>query len=396
MAGWAPGAAFRLKAFYFCFFSASGALIPYLNLFLARVGLSGTQIGVVSGAIPLVTILAVPLWSTIGDLSRQHKRTLCLILAAAVPFAVGISFGRSLITVLAPVCGYAFFMSAVPPLIDSYSLRFLGPRQADYGSLRVWGAVGWGVSAPAVGFLIRELGIAAIFYASATLVLIGLVALIGLPRIQTESHAPSVRDTLSLLKSRSWRLFLFCVFLVGVCANVLEHYFVLFLDDLGGSEWSFGVSVAVASVSEIPVFILTALLIRRWGAGGILLFAFLFYAIRAGVYAAIQNPLLAIPAQILHGPTFSALWAGGVGFAADRAPRGLGATAQAMFNGIFMGVAAAVGAILGGLLYDVMGLRNTFLICGGISLLGFVLFLCFGRISDHSPITSASRVNRHP
>lgn len=319
------GVTFRLKTFYFFYFAAAGALIPFLNLYLARVGLSGTQIGIVSGAIPLVTILAVPLWSAIGDVSRLHTRILYLTLAAAVPFVVGISLSRSIGALLVLVCGYAFFMSPAPPLIDSILLRFLGSRQEDYGRLRVWGAVGWGISAPLVGYLIRVSRIPVIFYAYSALILIGLTALIGLPKIHPDSHKPSARDFGNLLKSRSWQLFLLSIFLAGVCSNVLENYFVLFLDDLGGSEWSFGVSVAVASLSEIPVFLLAPLLMRRHGARGLLMVAFLIYAVRAGVYAGIRNPLWAIPAQLLHGPTFGALWVGGVAYAAGRAPRGLGA-----------------------------------------------------------------------
>jgi len=380
------GVTLRLKAFYFFYFAAGGALIPFLNLYLARVGLSGTEIGIVSGVFPLVTILAVPLWSAIGDLSRLHTRILYVTLVASVPFVVGISLSRSVGVLLVLVAGYAFFMSPAAPLIDSLSMRCLGSRQERYGGLRVWGAVGWGISAPTVGYLIRELHISVIFYAYAALILIGLTTLIGLPAAETDTYRPSIREFGRLLKSRSWQVFLVCVFLVGVCSNVLEHYFVLFLDDLGGSEWSFGVSVAMASLSEIPVFLLSALLMRRYGARGLLLSALFLYAVRAGVYAGIRNPLIAIPAQLLHGPTFSALWVAGVVYAAGRAPRGLGATAQAAFNTVFMGVGAASGAVLGGVLYDTLGLGPTFLICGGMSLLGFLLLLFLGRAkTDRAP-----------
>jgi PPP family 3-phenylpropionic acid transporter len=382
----------RLKTFYLFYFAAGGALIPFLNLYLARVGLSGTEIGIVSGVIPIVTILAVPLWSVIGDLTRLHTRILYVTLGASIPFVVAIAFTRSLGVLLVLVAGYAFFMSPGPSLVDSLSMRCLGARQERYGRLRVWGAVGWGISAPAVGYLIRATRISVIFYSYAALLLFGLTALIGLTAPGTDSYRPPARDFRRLLKSPSWQVFLFSIFLAGVCSNVLEHYLVLFLDDLGGSEWSFGVSVAMASLSEIPVFLLSGLFIRRRGARGLLLSALFIYAVRAGVYAGIRNPLVAIPAQLLHGPTFSALWVAGVVYAAVRAPSGLEATAQAAFNTVFMGAAAASGAVLGGVLYDTVGLARTFLICGGMSLLGFLLLLFFGRSKEgQSTVLSADR-----
>lgn len=51
---------------------------------------------------------------------------------------------------------------------------------------------------------------------------------------------------------------------------------------------------------------------------------------------------------------------GGLAHADRTAPSGMGATTQAIFSGVSMGLAAAVGAFLGGLLYERLGLAALF------------------------------------
>jgi predicted MFS family arabinose efflux permease len=77
-------------------------------------------------------------------------------------------------------------------------------------------------------------------------------------------------------------------------------------------------------------------------------------------YALISNPWLVLPMQLLHGFSFSALWVAGVAHADGTAPSGMSTTAQAIFSGVSMGLAAAVGAFIGGLLYERVGLAAMF------------------------------------
>jgi len=381
-----------LKAFYFFFYGANAAVIPFLNLYLARVGLSGTQIGIVSSVFPLVLIVAAPFWGILGDITRRHRRILLLSLLATIPFLITFTFTKNMGPLIVLMIGYALFYAPILPLIDTLSLQMLGDDRNQYGRLRLWGAIGWGVTPPVVGLLSNTLGIRVIFYMYVLLILVGALVVIRIPRFEAEIDKPSFANIKNLMSRPSWLVFLICVFLVGICSHVLEHYFVLYLDNLGGSEITFGFSITMASISEIPIYFLVAWLIKRFGSRGLLLSAFAVYSLRAFLYAQISIPVWAIPAQLMHGPSFSALWAGAVVYAADQAPRGLGATAQSLFNSVFMGVAATAGAFLGGLLYDLLGLAQTFRICGLIAFAGLIIFLLFrGRRNVESGLYSFTK-----
>ena len=94
--------------------------------------------------------------------------------------------------------------------------------------------------------------------------------------------------------------------------------------------------------------------------------------------------------QLLHGFTFAALWTAGVSYANSAAPRGMGATAQGVFSGVTMGLAAATGAFVGGWLYQGVGPVLMFRWAGiGIALALLVAALASRYLVDPQP-TAAS------
>jgi PPP family 3-phenylpropionic acid transporter len=103
-----------------------------------------------------------------------------------------------------------------------------------------------------------------------------------------------------------------------------------------------------------------------------------FLVLRLLAYSFIQIPLLILLIQLLHGPTYSAMWVSGVSFVAKNAPHGMGATAQGIFSGVLLGLSAAVGAFVGGILYENIGPVAMFRLMGIFVLMGIVLFLLVG------------------
>lgn len=68
-----------------------------------------------------------------------------------------------------------------------------------------------------------------------------------------------------------------------------------------------------------------------------------------------------LPAEILHGVTFGLMYAAGVEYTHKVAPPGMIATLQGVFNGVYYGLGAGSGAIVGGIMWSSIGLRQTFL-----------------------------------
>ena len=66
---------------------------------------------------------------------------------------------------------------------------------------------------------------------------------------------------------------------------------------------------------------------------------------------------------------------GGVTFVSERTPPGLSATAQAIYSTATFGLASITGSLIGGYLYDNVGMQNFFRIFSLLGLAGLATFL---------------------
>jgi MFS transporter, PPP family, 3-phenylpropionic acid transporter len=101
----------------------------------------------------------------------------------------------------------------------------------------------------------------------------------------------------------------------------------------------------------------------------------LIFVARSLAYSFISAPGWVLLIQLLHGPSFSALWVAGVSYANEIAPKGMGATAQGLFSGVLLGLSGAFGGLIGGLMYANLGAAMMFRWVGFIGLAAVSLFL---------------------
>jgi PPP family 3-phenylpropionic acid transporter len=430
------------KSFYFLYFAALAGLWPFLALYYQQAGMNGRQIGLLAGLIPALTLVGAPLGSALADATGRPRAVLAAAIAGAVAGALGIAQAGAFWGLAAAVAVYALFSAPVMPLVDSRVVVWLGERQAQYGRLRLWGALGWGIAAPLLGLLVDRAGLRSSFYTYGLLMLCGLWVAWRLPGGQPEDPPvsagqlagclangpafgppgrrsprfslaagcaalaraarrftrrrqpasgldaipPPPADIASpstglrtLATSRGWLLFSAAILVAGIGLAQITNYLFLYLGDLGASKSLMGVFLTIATLSELPVFFYSDRLLLRWGGPGLLALALLACGVRLLAYSFIQSAWLALPLQLLHGLTFAALWIAGVAYVGQVAPPGLATTAQGIFSGLYFGLGGVLGAVAGGWLYEASGAAGLFRWAGIAVLCGLILFSVMGR-----------------
>ena len=120
-----------------------------------------------------------------------------------------------------------------------------------------------------------------------------------------------------------------------------------------------GAAIAVACVTELPVFYWSGALVRRFGARRVLDVSAAAFAARLAGYtvagSSAAGAWAVVPLEALHGLAFAGSWSAGTDYAARLAPPGLRSTAQSLFSAAYMGVGAGTGALVGGALYSHSG-----------------------------------------
>ncbi|HEY5574840.1 MAG TPA: major facilitator superfamily domain-containing protein 6 [Anaerolineales bacterium] len=369
------------KIMYFFYYGAAAALIPFLVIYYRSVGLPENSIGVLTAIPPLLTLFSAPLWGGLADATQQHRRLLALSIAASLVIVLALSFAQEFLLLALLVAIHAFFLAPAVPFIDSMVLELLGDRKYQYGRLRLWGALGWGMAAPVVGWLAERYGLKWPFLGYLALMAVTLMATLRMPASRASLGNQFWKGMRFLAVNRQWSLFLALALLGGTSMAVTGNFLFLYVNDLDGSRTLMGLALTFATLSELPILFFSDRLIIQFGARNVLVLGLMFFGIRSLAYSFLGNawPILLI--QLLHGPSFAAMWAAGVSYAGEIAPKGMGATAQGMFGAAFMGLGAAVGSLFGGVLYNSIGGAMMYRWAGFTALLGVLLYLLAKRKS---------------
>ena len=367
------------KAFYFSFYGAGAALSPYLALYYQSLHMGGEQIGILRAIPSLFTMLVAPLWAGLADATHSHKRLLVLALMGTLAAAVGMYLTKTFWALVPVVMLYAMFAAPIMSLVDSSVMAMLQGERARYGRLRLWGAVGWGIMGPLVGVLVERFSLGWAFYGYYLLLGLALFIALGLPIQAAKLRSSYWSGFGQLARNRGWLLFLATMFLYTTGRATLESLLFLHLDSIGVSTSLMGISLAVASASELPVYFWSDRLLHRFGARNLLLVSMVATVIMLLGVGWMRAPWLILVIQLLHGPSFSAMWVASVSLVAEMAPEGMGATAQGIFGSVSMGVGAAVASLLGGVLFQTFNGAVMYTVDAGLVLAAMAFLVLVGR-----------------
>jgi PPP family 3-phenylpropionic acid transporter len=364
---------------YFFYFAASGCITPFLNIFFQAKGISIAQISIL-GAMPMgLTLVAAPIWAGIADYFGLHRKILPLIIFLTMPFVALMGSANSFFFLLPAIIFYGLCNSPIMSLSDNSVLSYMGANRHNYGHVRLWGSISWGLMGWLSGILIERLGPTAAFVGFMVFMSLDVLVALKMPEPEFVKGVPYWDNLGRVIKDNRWVAFLVGSFLVGTAFMFITNFFYIFLNDLGAPSSLTGLSVAASTILEIPFFIYSAALIKKVSARGLIIFSFFILILRLLLTSLLKNPYWGIAVNMLHGPFFSTYWVGAVNYAREIAPHGLGASAQALFAASFFGLGGIVGALLGGWLFTRFGPPVMYQTGAGLTLLGLIIFIWLGK-----------------
>jgi PPP family 3-phenylpropionic acid transporter len=374
-----------IKVVYFIYFSTFGLYVAYINVYYRSIGLTGTQIGWISAAIPLVAMLSGPVWGLLSDLVGKARRLLAIAGFGSLLTMLALSAARDFAWLLPLAALQSLFYGNMTPMLDSVNLGMLGKARERYGEQRIWGSIGYIFSTLGFGLLLRQTGLHWLFYAYAIVMVLFLLGLKLLPDQHVTVGGSPWKDLGKLITRPQWMFLSAAIALLWLATSGMNNFLGVYIDGLGGSASLIGAASSVGALSEIPVMLYSGRLVSRFGLERMLAFSFVVYAVRFVLYAFMPAPIWALPINMLNGLSFGLFWVCSVMYVSHMAPGSLRATSQTLLAAV-LSLASMVGAPFGGYIFDHSGPTSLFLIYAVFALVGLGVLLAGFRYNRRRPV----------
>jgi PPP family 3-phenylpropionic acid transporter len=365
----------RLSGFYFFYFAALGAFLPYWSLYLQAEGYTPAQIGQLMALLAATKLIAPNLWGWLAD---RFDRSVLLIrissvLTAASFWLYGEFSGLGWMAFITGLAG--MFWNAPLPLFEAVTLAYLRDAPQRYSRIRLWGSIGFIVTVLLLGKGLDYW----IFIDCLPVFIFGLFAGMSLttltvPERSVRIHAGDGGSLWSLLKQPHVAAFLLVFMLIQVSHGPYYVFFSVYLKDHGyggsvtGAIWSLGV------FAEIGLFMYLHRLLQRFSLRLILLFSIALGVLRWWLIAwYVGSAGWIIFAQVLHAATFGSSHVAAIQlirkyFAGPHHGKG-----QALYSSSSYGLGGMIGSYYSGALWGTAGPETVFSLAAAASLLAWIV-----------------------
>ncbi|MFP4147467.1 MAG: MFS transporter [Halorhodospira sp.] len=363
----------RLSGFYFFFFAALGAIMPYWGPYLRTEGFSSAEIGLLLAILHATKIIAPNVWGALAD---RLDRRMAVVRAASVVALLAFS-AILVVEAFGPVALvmalFGFFWNAALPQYEANTFNHLRGQEHRYSRVRLWGSVGFILSVMGIGEMLDRAGFDALPYV-VLLIFCGLVVSSLLaPEAQQGMQRNAGDGFWRTLRQPAVIGFFLACFLNQMGHGPFYGFFSIYLEDHGyrggviGALWAWGV------VAEIGIFLVMHRLLPRFGARILLAMALALGGVRWLMVAAwVDSVWLVALSQTFHAASFGVYHAVAIDtvnrfFIGSAQGRG-----QALYSSLTFGAGVAAGSLLSGLAWDQFG-GQTFLAASAVAFLAAIL-----------------------
>lgn len=363
-----------LKLLLFLFHATNTIILSFLPLYLKFKGLNGTEIGWVLAIGPLASIISQPFWGYLSDKYKTVK-TMLIISVIGMLIASIIFFQMNhLLAILIIGAVFYFFSSPVGALSDSLAQRRANDLQVSFGSIRMWGSIGFAFSSLVVGHILTEIGVQYIIWPYVIFGSILLVVAFSIKDVKTDSEPVSFEDVRGLFNYRPYIIFLLFMLFITISHRANDSFIGIYIAELGGAENLVGIAWFVGVMSEAAVFALAVFWFRKLNPILFIILAGILYAMRWFIYGSIDSPLTIILFQVLHGATFGIFYVASFDFVTKLIPKNLQATGHLIFYSVLFGISGIIGSLSGGFIIENYSGATLYKMMGATSSIGVVLF----------------------
>eukprot|EP00928_Gymnodinium_smaydae_P092240 TRINITY_DN76060_c0_g1_i1.p1 TRINITY_DN76060_c0_g1~~TRINITY_DN76060_c0_g1_i1.p1 ORF type:complete len:433 (-),score=52.49 TRINITY_DN76060_c0_g1_i1:92-1240(-) len=361
-----------------------------MALWYTSKGYMAWQVGLVFAFMGVADPVIMPLLAALLDKFRAHNLGICLLFVVA-------GLLRLLMLLAHPYAGFwlvaTLDVMADPALLLGFAVFegvtvFSLVNKGEFPALKICTNLGQALIASTLGWLITLRGtFDFIFYVHFSICCCASTywwfAHRGTPSLKGDFTDENL-NFLAVVQHCSQRfdsyslVVLLGITLIGLAFGTYSTFRLVILKDLGASATLLGLADTIVSLSEIPMLMISTWMIRHLGTASALVFSLVITGLRFYIIGIISNPLHGLYAEALSGFTFALPYTAGVLYFSARIPEDLKASLLSFLAVVIFGIGFGGGALLGGLVADLVSLQVMFKYSGAATFTCASLFALLG------------------
>jgi len=357
---------------YIFSFAVYAVVTPYLAIWVRDLGYSPFWVGILLGIFEGAGIAGPFAFGYWADKSGNYRSALlvsCVLPAlCAIPLVLWVHplISAGLLAMM------AFGFRSTTSLMDSVTTIQIG-KTGNYGKIRVWGSIGFIVTALFLQWtpFLKPNAAGNIALWTIGSLTVTIVSLLFLPRAllgsrtdrpTEEKHEETIIPLVSVYFIGGFAIIFLCRFAMAAVYTYFPLYLTEFL------RWDVvGLMFALASVAEVPCMFVSAALIRRFGPLPLLAAAAAGICLRLLIWAVLPFKGWIIAAQLLHSLCFGIYHPAAVHFIATVFPAEKRGRGMPVYLALGSGLPALIGNIAGGAVVEAAGYRNLFALYAAVA-----------------------------
>lgn len=361
-----------------------GCWLPVAQIYFqgpkpSGLGITGTQMGILSALVPLMSLLLSPLFGQLADRKFNTER---ILFALHLASAISLFFLWRQTTyagVLVFMGLHAIAYSPTSPLSNSLVMAHLEDTKKSFSGIRVGGTIGWMVA----GWLLVSLrGLGWLNTPNDFFLLASVISLVLAfwclllpktpPSIEVREKS-AISKAFGLLKQRDFMMLM----IISLCISMMFEFFYLFSAGymsapteqtlksvlpetyIAGGGYGLGLSpnkvalfMSVAQFSEIFLMLLLPWFLKNFGFKWTIFLGIAAWATRFALYVYFPTVPMTLLSIGLHGACVALFLIAGSLYVQEIAPKDIRASAQALYLVVTFGMGRIIGALLAGRVQD--------------------------------------------
>ena len=363
----------NLSSFYFFYFAALGAFLPFWPLYLNYKNFTAYEIGIITGVMIGTKIIAPNVWGWIADKTGLRHRVIQFGTLSCFIIFTFASLIESFFNMVALIFFFSFFWNASLPQFEAVTMSTLGSSYNKYSQIRLWGSLGFILSVLSLSVLTNYFGINIVPFCILFFLFFTFLTTLFIRNtsIDEKNHNNSL---LSIVFKPAVIGILLSCFLMQLSHGPFYAFFAIYLSEYSYSTNLIGIIWSLGVIVEILIFMKISSWIPKYGLQNLFVISFAFAVIRwllISFFA--DNVIIVIVATLFHAVTYGMYHAVSISLIHEYFTGDLQGRGQALYSSISFGLGGSIGSFYSGYFWELSGGSTVYLYASLFAFLGFIV-----------------------